>query len=297
MKITPPPVEDFLNYLLSEKGLSKNTIQAYERDINRFLKFVKKRNLNILKIKTKDVEQFLSYLFKQKLSPLSILRCFSGIKGYYNFLLLENLVKKNPIQEVELPKVSHKLPEVLTQEEIIKIVETPDETKVTGIRDKAILEVLYGAGLRVSELINLKLNDIFLKEELVRVMGKGGKLRYAPIGKYGVEAVERYLLHSRPLLEGKKKSTFLFLNHRGGKLSRMAIWNIVSYYTKLAGISRKVTPHTFRHSFATHLLEAGCDLRALQEMLGHSSIMTTEIYTHIDREKLKEVIKIYHPRG
>lgn len=291
-------LEKFLNYLLIEKGSSQNTVASYEFDIKKLLEFLKQRNKTIKQSKPKDIEDFLKYLReKKKMAQSSIARCVSSIRGFYKFLLSEELIQASPLDDLRTPKITKKLPDVLEIEEIKKIIEAAEPITPLGIRDRAMLELIYAAGLRISELLNLKISDVFIQDEFLRCVGKGNKVRIVPIGSYAKQAITIYLMNSRATLKKGKDTEILFLNTRGGKLSRMGAWKIIEKYVRKAGITKKVTPHTFRHSFATHLLEGGCDLRALQEMLGHASITTTQIYTHIDREKLRQAIRIYHPRG
>ncbi len=288
----------FINYLLLEKGSSKNTVDSYKFDIEKLLGFLKQKKIKFKQTKSEDIDAFLKYLREErKLSPASIARCVSSIRGFYEFLISENLLQTSPLENFRTPKQIKKLPDVLEAEEIKSIIETTDPMSVLGMRDRAMLELLYAAGLRISELLNLKVSDVSLDDGFLRCFGKGNKERLIPIGLYAKETIGNYLQRSRTLLKKNKDTEILFLNSRGSKLSRMGGWKIVEKYVVKAGIVKHVTPHTFRHSFATHLLEGGADLRVVQEMLGHVSITTTEIYTHIDREKLKEAIKVYHPRG
>jgi integrase/recombinase XerD len=237
-------------------------------------------------------------LTKLGLSSRSSARYYSSLKGFFGYLIASSYIEANPMEKISAPKVSKGLPNVLNINEIEAILAQPDTSKKLGLRDKALLETFYACGLRVSELINLKISDLFLSEEMIRVFGKGSKERFVPIGSSAINWITEYLKNSRPLLEKKAKSQHvLFLNSRGTKLSRMGVWKIVDSNANLAGIKKEVHPHTFRHSFATHLLEGGADLRAVQEMLGHVDISTTQIYTHIDRDYIKQVHKDYHPRG
>ena len=225
-------------------------------------------------------------------------RYFSSLKGFFSYLEKNKYIKKNPIEKITAPKLSKKLPSVLNINEIDSILSQPDTNDKLGLRDKAILELFYACGSRVSELINLKISDLFLDDEVIRVFGKGSKERLIPIGSSAIKWINEYLGKSRSgLMKYSKSGNFVFLNSRGTKLSRMGIWKIIGRYVKEAGIKKEVHPHTFRHSFATHLLEGGADLRAVQEMLGHADISTTQIYTHIDRDYIKQVHKQFHPRG
>jgi len=232
------------------------------------------------------------------LSGTTAARYFSSIKNFFVYLHQKNYIINNPVERLNAPKISKNLPVVLTIEETNNILNAPDTTKKLGLRDKALLELLYACGIRASEIINLKISNLFFSEEVIRVFGKGAKERIVPVGRSAVSWVEEYLQKSRPLLEKKLKSeNILFLNNRGTKLSRMGLWKIIDKYVKISGVVKEVHPHTFRHSFATHLLEGGADLRAVQEMLGHSDISTTQIYTHIDRDYIIQVHKDFHPRG
>ncbi len=245
-----------------------------------------------------DLIDFFKELNELGLSKTSAARYYSSLKGFFKYLFQNNYIKSNPIEKVETPKLSKNLPNVLSFNEVEKILDQPDVNDKFGLRDKAILELFYACGVRISELLNLKISDLFFSEEMIRVFGKGSKERLIPIGESAVNWITKYLQNSRPLLMKKLKSeNYVFLNTRGTKLSRMGVWKIVDRYVNEAGIKKEVHPHTFRHSFATHLLEGGADLRAVQEMLGHSDISTTQIYTHIDREYIKQVHKDYHPRG
>ncbi len=249
-------------------------------------------------VNKKDLNSFFSSLNKTGLSSNSAARYYSSIKGFFRYLFIQNYIKENPMEKVSSPKLKKGLPLVLSVTEVDSILARPDTSNVLGLRDKALLELLYACGVRVSELLGLKVSDLFFNEEMIRVFGKGSKERLVPVGRSAVKWVKEYLIKSRPMLEKKHKSeNFLFLNKRGTKLSRMGIWKIVDKYVKDAGIKKEVHPHTFRHSFATHLLEGGADLRAVQEMLGHADISTTQIYTHIDREYIKQMHKDFHPRG
>ena len=292
-------VKEYLAHLKLEKNLSANTVSSYQIDINAFVAFIKNENINDpSRVTTENISRFFKILKDIGLSATSSARYFSSLKGFFLYLLRNKYILKNPIEKISAPKISQKLPAVLTVNEVEKILCLPDVGNKLGIRDKAILELFYACGTRVSELINLKIGDLFLKEEIIRVFGKGSKERLIPIGSSAINWMEQYLIKSRPLLMKKSKSeNYLFLNSRGSKLSRMGVWKIIDRYVKEAGILKKVHPHTFRHSFATHLLEGGADLRAVQEMLGHADISTTQIYTHIDRDYIKQVHKQYHPRG
>ncbi|NWG29727.1 MAG: site-specific tyrosine recombinase XerD [Ignavibacteriaceae bacterium] len=292
-------IREYLASLKLERNLSDNTIASYKNDLSSLINFIKDSGINDpSKINSKLLNDFFVLLTELGLSNRSTARYFSSVKGFFVYLFSSGYIEVNPMEKISAPKVSKNLPFVLNINEIESILSEPDVRKKLGLRDKALLETFYACGLRVSELINLKISDLFLDEEMIRVFGKGSKERFVPIGSSAIKWIDEYLKNSRPLLEKKAKSQhFLFLNNRGTKLSRMGIWKIVNSYASLAGIKKEVHPHTFRHSFATHLLEGGADLRAVQEMLGHVDISTTQIYTHIDRDYIKQVHKDFHPRG
>ena len=290
---------EYLATLKLERNLSENTIASYKNDLSSFLNFLDDSGVkDPSQINPKLLNDFFGLLNKLGLSSRSAARYYSSVKGFFGYLFSNAYIEINPMQKIAAPKVSKGLPNVLNINEIEGILSQPDTSKKLGLRDKALLETFYACGLRVSELTNLKISDMFLSEEMIRVFGKGSKERFVPIGSSAIKWIEEYLKSSRPLLEKKSKSQHvLFLNSRGTKLSRMGVWKIVDKYVKLAGIKKNVHPHTFRHSFATHLLEGGADLRAVQEMLGHVDISTTQIYTHIDRDYIKQIHRDYHPRG
>jgi len=291
-------IDSFIDYLMAERGSSQNTYNSYKRDLEKFLNFLKKKKKNPVNAKRVDIENFILYLESIGLKKRSVCRAISSIRVFYNFLLEEGALKTSPAVNIETPKFTRSLPSVLSQDEVKRIIETPETSfNPLGLRDRAMFELLYATGLRVGELLDLKLSNIFLDEGFLRQIGKGGRERIVPIGKYAKEWVSAYIRKTRPILKKNKSTEILFLSRRAGKLSRMGFWKILRHWTIKAGINKKVTPHTFRHSFATHLLEGGADLRSVQAMLGHASIVTTEIYTHVDRERLKEAIKVYHPRG
>ncbi|MCL5030289.1 MAG: site-specific tyrosine recombinase XerD [Bacteroidetes bacterium] len=292
-------LKEYLSVLKLEKNLSENTIASYKNDLSSFIRFLENYNIqDPSEIKYENLIEFFKALKDTGLNSRSAARYYSSLKGFFNYLVANKYITSNPIEKVSLPKLAKNLPTVLSINEVDAILSKPDIENKLGLRDKAALETFYACGVRVSELINLTISDLFLDEEIIRVFGKGSKERLVPIGSSAINWIKEYLLRSRPLLEKKLKSgNFLFLNNNGTKLSRMGIWKIVDRYVREAGIQKEVHPHTFRHSFATHLLEGGADLRAVQEMLGHSDISTTQIYTHIDREYIKQVHKDFHPRG
>ncbi len=293
-------LEQFLDYLSIEENLSFNTIDSYRNDLKRYLEFVasEKKYTDLKQVTARDVSAFVQLLNALGLSPKSISRNLSAIRTFHKYLLNEDLLESDPAENVDLPKLPKTLPLVLEIPEVEKILEQPDTLEFLGIRDRAMLELLYACGLRISELLGLKQNDVRTDAGFLRVFGKGSKERMVPIGELAMNWLVLYQEKVRPHLLGKQPSdSVIFLNARGKKMSRMGFWKILKQYTEMAGIQKEVTPHTFRHSFATHLLEGGADLRVVQELLGHSDISTTQIYTHIDREYLKEVHKTFHPRG
>ena len=296
-------MNSFLNEYLSglelERNLSRNTVASYKNDLSTLLIFLENKGIDDPSdIETNHLNSFFKSMTNLGLSSTSSARYHSSLKGFFKYLFLNEYIKKNPMDKVLPPKRAKSLPAVLSFEEIDKILQQPKTDNKLGLRDKAILEIMYACGLRVSELIVLHVSDLYLSEEIIRVFGKGSKERFVPVGSSAIKWVEEYLKNGRPLLSKKLKSeNILFLNSRGTKLSRMGLWKIVQKYAHEAGIKKEIHPHTFRHSFATHLLEGGADLRAVQEMLGHVDISTTQIYTHIDREYIKQVHKDFHPRG
>ena len=292
--------KSFKAYLQVEKSLPANTVLAYTRDVARLMEYVsEKPNLSDPRnIKTSDLTDFVKTLAEIGLEASTQSRIISGVRSFYNFLILENEIKTDPTELLEMPKIGRKLPDVLSVGEIDDLISVIDLSLPNGERNKAIIEVLYGCGLRVSELTTLRLSDLFFDENFIRVTGKGNKQRLVPIGGRAIDQVQRYRTHIRVHQKMLKDSEdVLFLNNRGRGLTRAMIFSIVKDLAEKAGIHKTISPHTFRHSFATHLVERGADLRSVQEMLGHVSITTTEIYTHIDREYLRKNILKYHPRA
>ena len=292
----------FLSYLRVERGLAQNTILAYGRDLRRFAAFLRKRQKQRMEDVTReDVVDFLSSLYKDKLDSRSVARFLVSIRGLYKFSMMEGMVNTDPTENMESPKIRSSLPTYLRVDEITKLLEAPDLTTPLGLRDKAMLEILYSTGLRVSELLNLRISDIDTRIGCVRCIGKGDKERLVPIGRKAIEAVEQYLAHGRPKFARPTSppphSHVLLLTSIGRRLSRVGIWKILHGYGIRLGLRGRLTPHKLRHSFATHLLEGGADLRSVQLMLGHADISTTQIYTHVVEERLKEIYKAHHPRA
>jgi integrase/recombinase XerD len=292
-------IQEFRNFLQIEKNLSMNTIEGYQHDIDRMAKYFELAypELSIRTVELEHLQEYVIWLSKFGITPRTQARNISAIRTFFKYLLYNRSLESNPSSLLEAPKLGMKLPVVLSVAEIDKLIQVIDLSKPEGHRNKAIVETLYGCGLRVSELINLKLTDIFAEEGFVKVTGKGEKERLVPIGRTALTEMENYLKSYRNTQSIEAKSeNILFLNRRGKKLTRVMIFTIVKKLAEKAGIKKNISPHTFRHSFATHLVEGGADLRAVQEMLGHESILTTEIYTHLDREYLRQAIIEHHPR-
>jgi integrase/recombinase XerD len=291
----------FINYLQVEKGLSANTISAYGRDLKRFSEYAEKHKLKIKSLQRDEIVQYLTHLYQQKLDSRSVARHLVSLRGFYKFLLIEDAVQVDPTLTLESPKFHRSLPSFLRLDEVDKLLQQPDLNTTRGMRDRAILELLYSSGLRASELTGLRVSDLDFRTGTVRCVGKGDKERLVPIGRRALASLEQYLQSARPLLMRARGDAppvpFLFVNRRGGHLSRMTVWKTLSFYGRKAGLRLKLTPHKMRHSFATHLLEGGADLRSVQLMLGHADISTTQIYTHVVEERLKQVYKAHHPRA
>jgi integrase/recombinase XerD len=293
-------IKGFQAYLKLEKSLSDNSIEAYSRDIEKLYQY---SDSQVVKLKPElitltNLREFINWINELGMIPSSQARILSGIKAFYKYLLMEDIIKTDPSELLESPKIRRKLPDTLSYEEINKIIAALDLSKPEGMRNKAILETLYGSGLRVSELTELKLSNLYLDIEFIKVTGKGNKERLVPIGSEAIKAVKIWIESVRvhnPIKKGEED--YVFLNRRGTRLSRQIIFLTIKGLAETIGLKKKISPHTFRHSFATHLVEGGADLRAVQEMLGHESITTTEIYTHLDREYLKSTISQFHPRS
>ncbi|MGH7493449.1 MAG: site-specific tyrosine recombinase XerD [bacterium] len=289
---------EFLDYLQTEKNAARNTIISYQFDLKRYLDFLARREIHVLSaLAPQDIRALLAELSAVGYATTSIGRQLAAIRMFHRYLTGEKYCERDPSANISMPRQSQKLPQVLDIAEIERLLEQPDGDENLGIRDRALLEFLYATGARVSEAIESSLGDLYLRQSFVRLFGKGSKERLVPIGGIAIEWLNRYLEHVRPALaRGRRTQEKVFLNGRGGKLSRMGVWKILHRYLEQAGIGKPASPHTLRHSFATHLLEGGADLRAVQEMLGHASLATTQIYTHLDRAYLKEVHRQFHPR-
>ena len=291
-------IDQYLNYLLVEKGLSRSTLESYSRDLVRYQEFIQKSGAR--GISESDTALILKHMIALRnagLGARSRARHLVSLRGFYRFAVQEKVLKHDPAALVDLPKTSLKLPDVLSVEEVSQLLSTPDPARPTGARDAAMLELLYAAGLRVSELVNLKFQNINLESGFVRVFGKGSKERIVPIGFHAKEKVEYYLEHGRKTLLKNQISPYIFVARAAKPLTRQGFWKLLRRYGDLTQLNKKITPHSLRHSFATHLLEGGADLRAVQVMLGHVDISTTQIYTHVTRKHLKDLHKRFHPRG
>jgi integrase/recombinase XerD len=290
-------IDSFLDYLTVERGLAKNTIIAYRQDLNIYLGFIIKRGYNALsQISKNDITEFMLSAKDKGISPVSISRRLAAIRMFHRFLARERVLKSDPTTLIDSPKLWKKVPDTLSLNEVEALIAQPDPRDFQGARDRAILETLYATGMRVSEATGLKVADVNLDIGFLRCIGKGNKERVIPLGKKAIHSIKRYSEFSRPHFLKDKTSDVLFINRSGAKLSRQSVWKLIKQYAKEAKIKKPIKVHTLRHSFATHLLEGGADLRSVQEMLGHSSISTTQIYTHIDKERLKKIHKMFHPR-
>jgi integrase/recombinase XerD len=297
MDITPA-IPQFLTHVKVEKGLSANTVAAYQRDLAKFNVFAQKRKLGLEGVKRDDLVDFLASLYREKLESRTVARHLVTLRNFFRFAQVQELIAADPSLNLESPKIRRTLPGYLRLEEVERLLTQPDAKTALGLRDRAMLEVLYSTGLRVSELVGLRVTDLDSKVGCIRCIGKGDKERIVPAGRKALGMVEKYLRDGRTKLLGKGVSSqALFVNRRGGSLSRVGVWKILSAYGRRAGLRVALTPHMLRHSFATHLLERGADLRSVQLMLGHADISTTQIYTHVVEERLKQIYKAHHPRA
>ncbi|NLX72741.1 MAG: site-specific tyrosine recombinase XerD [Bacteroidales bacterium] len=292
-------IDEFRSYLKLEKGLSDNSINAYITDLNKLVRYLQDRGLEMEpdKVTLTELKGLMEWVSSRGISPRTQARIISGIKSFYKFLLIEEIIEKDPTALLEAPRIGRKLPEVMTVEEIDTIINAVDTKKPEGQRNKAILETLYSCGLRVSELIDMKISNLYFESGFIKIEGKGNKERLVPVSTKAIKEINLYLSEYRRLLKiHPEHEDILFLNRRGKKLSRVMIFTIIKNIANSLNISKNISPHTFRHSFATHLVDGGANLRAVQEMLGHESIITTEIYTHLDKDYLKETVSQFHPR-
>jgi integrase/recombinase XerD len=290
-------ITTFLDYLSVERGLSSNTIVSYRKDLEFYIDFLTRRHIdNLSKITKNDITNFMLAQKDKGISTNSVVRRLAAIRMFHRFLAREKILKNDPSDLIDSPKLWKKIPDTLSLNEVNALLAQPDIRNKQGLRDKAILETFYATGMRVSEAVNLKVDSVNLDIGFLRCIGKGNKERVIPLGTKAISSIKKYLEASRPHLLKKKESEFLFLNRFGKKISRQSLWKIIKKYANQARIKKPISPHTLRHSFATHLLERGADLRSVQEMLGHSNISTTQIYTHINKERLKTIHRMFHPR-
>jgi integrase/recombinase XerD len=293
-------IASFVTHVKVEKGLSANTVSAYQRDLVKFDGFAKKRKLALEKVTRDDLVDFLAGLYREKLESRTVARHLVTLRNFFRFAQIQELIAADPSINLESPKIRRSLPGYLRLEDVERLLDQPDSKTALGLRDRAMLEVLYSTGLRVSELVGLRVGDLDGKAGCVRCIGKGDKERIVPVGRKALAMVEKYLQEARPAMLRQAKATTataLFVNRRGVALSRVGVWKILSGYGRRAGLRVALTPHMLRHSFATHLLERGADLRSVQLMLGHADISTTQIYTHVVEERLKQIYKAHHPRA
>ena len=287
----------FLNSLIIEKGLSKNTIQSYESDIYQLYQWnLSKNKKRITEIKKFDTSQYISYLFSQNLKSSSVNRKISSLKTFFNFLLKKKLIEVNPFADQIMPKKPVSLPKSISEDDVVKLLDAPKEDSLIGIRDRAMLELLYASGVRISELVNIKFSDLDLERNIIKVFGKGSKERLVPFGEDAAQCISAYI-DERKKNKSLASIKYIFLNNRGKKISRHAFWHRLKEYCLEIGLKQDISPHTLRHAFATHLLNRGADLRSVQVLLGHSDLSTTQIYTHIAKQRLSELVKKHHPRG
>ena len=287
----------FLNSLIIEKGLSKNTIQSYESDIYQLYQWnISKNKKRITEIKKIDTSQYISYLFSQNLKSTSVNRKISSLKTFFNFLLKKKLIDVNPFADQIMPKKPISLPKSISEDDVVKLLDAPKPDSLIGLRDKAMLELLYASGVRISELVNIKFSDLDLERNIIKVFGKGSKERLVPFGEDAAQCISTYI-DERKKNKDIASIKYIFLNNRGSKISRHAFWHRLKEYCLEIGLKRDISPHTLRHAFATHLLNRGADLRSVQVLLGHSDLSTTQIYTHIAKQRLSELVKKHHPRG
>lgn len=291
-------IDDFIVYLKTAKSFSPHTLSAYSFELNRFYSFLEKnKSTRVEQIEQQHIADYLYFLRNSGLKERSISRALSALKSFFKYLMLEGIIEKNPCALIDTPKLKQTLPKVMSPEEVDRLLSAPEPSTPRGLRDLAMLELLYSTGLRVSELVNLSINDLHLEEGFLKVMGKGSKERIVPIADKTINTLKNYLKEARQFFDKGEQHPQLFFSRPARKMTRQAFWSLIKKYAIKAGISTEITPHTLRHSFATHLLVNGADLRAVQAMLGHSDISTTQIYTHLEAPRLKKIIKKYHPRA
>ncbi len=290
-------INNFIYFLEVERGVSDNTVISYRCDLGKFMEYLKKKKKDVIDVTREDIVTFLMQLKDNELSSSSIARNLAALKTFWKFLVAEQIVKENVAVVVETPRTWKNIPDVLNRDEVEKLLDSPSNKGWMGIRDRAILELMYASGLRVSEVKDLKKTSVNLEAGFVKCRGKGGKERIVPLGKVAEKAIDRYIRTSRAKLNKKTEDEHLFLSRFGKMISRQSLWKMIHKYAEKAGIKKHITPHTLRHSFATHLLEGGAELRGVQEMLGHADISTTQVYTHVNKEKLRKIHKEFHPRA
>ncbi len=294
---TRQQLDEFIDRLWLEEGLSRNTLESYRRDLAQFAGWLEKEgSASLVQAERSDIERYLAVRFPQ-VKPRSISRLMASLRRYYRFCVRENCIAADPTLQLSSPKLPRSLPKSLSEEDVEQLLDAPDLAQLIGLRDRAMLETLYATGLRVSELVNLKVSEIGLQEGVVRVTGKGNKTRLVPLGEEALDWIRRYLGQARPLILDRRPCDSLFVTQRGDAMTRQAFWYLIKRYAKLAGITKPMSPHVLRHAFATHLLNHGADLRVVQMLLGHADISTTQIYTHVARERLKQLHAMHHPRG
>ena len=295
-EVATPELDTFIDHLWLEDGLSKNTLESYRADLNQFATWLVKRNTQIMAANQADIQQYLAVKFPQS-KPRSIGRLIASMRRFYRYCLRENLIQTDPTLQIESPKLPRSLPKSLNEQEVEDLLNAPDISQPIGLRDRAMLELLYASGLRVSELVTVKVNEVSTQDGVVRVTGKGSKTRLVPMGEEAADWITKYLKEARPEILQKRLSDALFVTARAEAMTRQAFWYLIKRYALLAGITKHMSPHVLRHAFATHLLNHGADLRVVQMLLGHSDISTTQIYTHVARERLKQLHSVHHPRG
>ena len=295
-KLDTVQLDTFIDHLWLEDGLSKNTLESYRADLSQFNTWLCKNKSDLLKATQADIQQYLAVKFPQS-KPRSISRLIASMRRFYRYALRENLISADPTLQIESPKLPRSLPKSLNEQEVEHLLSAPNTNQALGLRDRAMLELLYASGLRVSELVTVKVNEVSTQDGVVRVTGKGSKTRLVPMGQEAADWIDKYLKHARPDILQKRLCDALFVTNRAGAMTRQAFWYLIKRYALLAGISKHMSPHVLRHAFATHLLNHGADLRVVQMLLGHADISTTQIYTHVARERLKQLHSVHHPRG
>lgn len=291
-----PEIDTFIDHLWLEDGLSKNTLESYRADLSQFATWLSKRNTPIMAANQADIQQYLAVKFPHS-KPRSIGRLIASMRRFYRYALRENLIEKDPTLQIESPKLPRSLPKSLNEQEVEDLLNAPNINEAIGLRDRAMLELLYASGLRVSELVTVKVNEVSTQDGVVRVTGKGSKTRLVPMGEEAADWITKYIKEARPEILQKRMSDALFVTARATAMTRQAFWYLIKRYALQAGISKHMSPHVLRHAFATHLLNHGADLRVVQMLLGHADISTTQIYTHVARERLKQLHSVHHPRG